>query len=160
MTEVTIGIDIGDVNHQICVLTHDGVILEEVSIRNTAVQLDNYFSQFNSSTIVIEASTHSHWISLHLESMGHVVYVANPRKVKAIWASSNKSDVRDVQMLARIGRFDKDLLYPIKHRDQKAQLHLQSIKARDVLVATCTQLVNHVRSTIKVHEERIRKCQA
>ena len=56
--------------------------------------------------------------------------------------------------------FDKDLLYPIKHRDQKAQLHLQSIKARDVLVATRTQIVNHVRSTVKVHGERISKYQA
>jgi transposase len=53
-----------------------------------------------------------------LSSLGCKVLVGNPRKLRAIWDSNDKSDIRDAEMLARIARFDPDLLYPINHRGE------------------------------------------
>ena len=47
--------------------------------------------------------------------MGYHVLVGNPRKLRVIRDSNEKSDTRDAQMLARIDRFDPDLLYPVNH---------------------------------------------
>jgi len=86
------------------------------------------------------------------------VVVGNPRKLRAIWATGNKSDVRDAEMLGRIGRFDRNLLYPIHHRGEQAHADLAVLKARDALVQGRSALINHVRSTVKGVGERIPSC--
>jgi transposase len=93
-----------------------------------------------------------------LEELGHTVLVAHPRKLRAIYQSDRKSDVRDAEMLARIARADPKLLNPIRHRGGNAQAHLAIVKARDCLVATRTKLVNHVRGTVKTFGVRLPKC--
>ena len=45
--------------------------------------------------------------------------IANPRKLRAIYQHERKSDRRDAQMLARIGRLDPALLYPVRHGTQR-----------------------------------------
>ena len=50
-----------------------------------------------------------------LQELGHEVLVANPRKLRAIYASNRKSDQNDARMIARVARVDPKLLYPIKH---------------------------------------------
>jgi hypothetical protein len=45
----------------------------------------------------------------------------NPRKVRAIYQQERKSDRRDALMLARIGRMDRTLLYPVRHGSEEAQ---------------------------------------
>ena len=56
--------------------------------------------------------------------MGHRVTVANPRRVKLISESQNKTDRHDAELLARLGRADEGLLAPVKHRSQQAQADL------------------------------------
>lgn len=63
-------------------------------------------------------------VSRILEELGHEVLVGNPRKLRMIWHSHEKSDDRDAEMLARIGRLDPELLYPIHHRGPQAQADL------------------------------------
>ena len=92
---------------------------------------------------------HSPWISRHLEDQGCRVLVANPRKLRAIYQSERKSDQRDAQMLARIGRFDPALLYPVRHGTEEAQADLLRIKLRDSLVRARVALINSVRFTLK-----------
>jgi transposase len=50
------------------------------------------------------------------------------------------------------------LLHPLKHRSSQAQADLASIKSRDMLVKSRTQLINHVRGLIKANGERLPKC--
>ena len=90
--------------------------------------------------------------------MGHEVLVGNPRKLRAIWDSNEKSDVRDAEMLARIARVDPELLYPIKHRGRESQLDLLNIKARDLLVKTRKMHISHIRCVAKGFGERVSKC--
>ena len=41
--------------------------------------------------------------------------MSNPRKVRAIYHDERKCDRRDALMLARIGRMDRALFYPVRH---------------------------------------------
>ena len=91
---------------------------------NTAVALRKCFKNQNPALFAIEAGTHSAWVSRVLEEMGHEVLVGNPRKLRAIWSSNEKSDVRDAEVLARIARVDPELLYPIKCRGRYRILSL------------------------------------
>ena len=158
MTNVTIGMDLGDKNHEVCVLDQEGQIMDRYSVGNTRDQLQKMFKRYPGACVAIETGTHSPWISRDLETLGCRVLVGNSRKLKAIWASSQKTDGNDAEMLARIARFDPKLLYPIHHRNEKAQVDLEQIKARDVLVSMRTKLINHVRCVVKSLGERLPSC--
>jgi transposase len=102
----------------------------EVTIDNTATALRKYFSKYAGALVAMETGTHSPWISRLLVSLGCRVLVGNSRKLRAIWNSPNKSDLHDAEMLARIARFDPQLLYPVQHRSEQAPADLERIKAR------------------------------
>lgn len=155
---MTIGMDLGDRANRICVLDADGRELEKGEITNTAKAIERYFSRYPGAVVALETGTHSPWISRKLEEMGHRVLVGNSRKLRVIWSSPDKSDIRDAEMLARIGRFDPKLMYPIHHRSEQAHGDLELIKSRDILVRARSQLVNHVRGAVKAMGGRIPKC--
>ena len=157
---ITIGMDMGDKNHNICVLNAAGEIVTRANIPNTSKAIQKYFGAFEPCRVVMEAGTHSGWVSRMVETLGHEVLVGNPRKLRLIWNSDEKCDDRDAEMLARIGRFDPHLLYPIHHRGQQAQADLAIIKARDLLVKTRSMLIVHVRGVVKSSGQRITKCSA
>jgi transposase len=108
----------------------------------------------------METGTHSPWISRLLGSLGCRVLVGNSRKLRAIWNSPNKSDLHDAEMLARIARFDPQLLYPVQHRSEQAHADLERIKARDALVRCRRSLINHVRGAVKAFGVRLPACSA
>ena len=154
----TIGMDLGDKKHEVCVLDADGKVIVREQITNTQESLKKFFKDYKGALVVMEAGTHSPWISRMLDALGCEVLVGNARKLRMIWMAKDKSDVRDAEMLARIGRMDRSLLYPIHHRGEAAQQDLAVMKARDVLVGARADLVNHVRSTVKGMGHRLNKC--
>lgn len=158
MSNITIGMDLGDKNNVICVLNSEGKPVKSVVIENTENSLRSFFKTFKGAQVAIEAGTHSPWISRLLTTMGCDVLVGNPRKLRVIWDSDKKSDCRDAEMLARIARFDPDLLYPITHRGKQAQLDMELLQARDILVKNRTNLMNYVRSGFKSIGERLPTC--
>lgn len=95
-----------------------------------------------------------------LEGCGHEVLVANSRKIRLIYGDKRKTDKLDAQKLARLARADPELLYPIEHRGEQSQAHLALIHSRDALVRSRTQLINHVRGTVKSFGARLPKCSA
>ena len=157
---ITIGLDMGDRNHSVCVLDADGGVKARATLANTAAALQKYFGALPSCRIALEAGTHSGWISRLLEGLKHEVLVGNPRKLRVIWDSDEKTDERDAEMLARIARFDPHLLHPIHHRGQAAHTDLAVIKARDMLVKTRSMLIAHARGAVKTMGQRISTCSA
>ena len=157
-SNATIGMDLGDKRHTVCVLDSAGEVLLRKEIVNTKASLVKFFKRYNGSLVVVEAGTHSPWISRELDVLGCKVLVGNARKLRAIWAAEDKSDVHDAEMLARIARVDRHLLYPIHHRGLEAQQDLAILKARDSLVSVRSLMVNHVRSAVKSVGCRIKKC--
>ena len=154
----TVGLDMGDKSHTICILDWQGQVLERDEVANTAVAIRKRFAKMKSCLVALEAGTHSGWVSRILEELGHEVLVGNPRKLRAIWDNAQKNDVRDAEMLARIARFDPQLLHPIRHRGPEAQCDLAAIKARDELVRVRTALIAHVRGLVKTAGDRLPKC--
>src|SRR4030095_6971901 len=98
---------------------------------------------------VMEAGAHSPWLSRYLEELGFEVIVSNPRKVRAIYQQERKSAQRDALIVARIGRMDRSLLYPVRHGSEEAQQDLLRIKLRDSLVRARVALINSVRFSLK-----------
>jgi Transposase len=74
--------------------------------------------------------------------------------------SKHKTDELDAENLARLARLDSKLLYPLKHRSENAQAHMAIICSRQALVDCRTQLVNHLRGTVKSFGARLPKCPA
>jgi transposase len=110
--------------------------------------------------IAIEVGTHSPWTSRLLEECGHEVLIANPRKTRLIYGSKRKTDKLDAKKLARLARVDPELLYPIEHRGEESQAHRALIHSREALVRSRTQLINHVRGTVKSFGARLPRCSA
>jgi len=155
---ITIGIDLGDKFHIAVVFDGEGNELQIAKVNNTKTGVGKFFQPYKHARVAMEASTHSPWISRLLGEMGLTVYVGNPRKLRCIWDSTDKSDARDARILGMVCRIDPRLLHPLKHRSSKAQADLASIKTRDMLVKTRTQLINHVRGLVKANGERLPKC--
>jgi transposase len=146
---VTIGLDLGDRRHTVCVLSDSGQILAEETLTNTHESLTGLSVRYPQATMVMETGTHSPWVSRLFTKLGHTVYVANARKVRAISQSTTKSDVEDARMLARLGRADPKLLSPIQHRSEAGQRALLRLKVRDTLVRSRVNQMNSVRGLLK-----------
>lgn len=145
----TIGIDLGDKSNETCTLNEAGEVIERGTVLNNQVELVRFSKANRGAMIIMEAGCHSPWISRLLEGRGHKVIIANPRKVRAIYETDNKNDERDAELLARIGRFDRNLLYGIEHKSEEHQRSLKVLNARDALVAARVKLINHVRGSLK-----------
>jgi len=155
--------DLGDKNHVVCGLTEAGEVVVKHEISNNARTIRAFFGAFadpSAVCVVIESGTHSLWMNHLLLEWGFKVLVGNARKLRAIWQNDRKDDYRDAEMLARIGRFDPHLLYPIRHRSLGAYADLTVIRARDALVRSRTLLINCARGLAKSAGGRLPKCSA
>ena len=148
-TTITIGLDLGDKAHFICVLNANGEIIDKRKITNHVEALRRLSKKYPGAIIAMEVGTHSPWVSRFFGAQGHEVLVANPRKLRAIYANERKSDERDAEMIARIARMDPKLLYPVKHRSEQAQRDLLQVKLRDNLVRQRVDIISSVRFTLK-----------
>src|SRR5947208_2772475 len=157
---ITIGLDLGDRSSRYCVLEGNGEVVQEGNVATTKKGLGQVFGGRKGCRMALEVGTHSPWVSRLLSGIGHEVIVANARQVKLISQSTRKDDKLDAQMLARLARIDPQLLRPIRHRSEQAQLDLMQIRVRAALVEGRTSLVNAARGLAKALGERLEKCDA
>lgn len=155
---MTVGMDLGDRASHICVLDEAGTVVERGKVQTTQEGLRRRFESQARMRIALEVGTHSPWVSRLLKELGHEVLVANPRKTRLIYQSRGKQDPVDAEALARIARLDPKLLYPVEHRAEGVAQDLAVLRARDALVRTRSQLVNHVRGAVKATGQRLKKC--
>ena len=132
-----------------CALDQEGEIVGEGSVATTKPGLRQRFAAKKRCRIAIEVGTHSAWVSRLLKKLGHEVIVANAREVKLITQSSRKDDRSDARKLARLARLDPELLRPVEHRSEEAQLDLMRIRVRASLVEARTRLINTARGLAK-----------
>jgi transposase len=156
---MTAGLDLGDKYSRLCLIdTATGEVVEETRLRTNPEQLKRHFANIEALRVAIETGTHSPWVSRLLTECGHEVLVANARKVRLIYQNRHKSDKLDAEKLARLARLDANLLAPIEHRGEAAQADLALLRSRQALVKARTQLINHVRGTVKSFGGRLPKC--
>jgi transposase len=137
------------------VLDEAGEIVEESRLPNKPTALERRFAGQEPLRIVLEAGTHSPWVSRLLADLGHEVLVANPRKLRLIYQNESKSDRVDAEYLARVGRLDPSLLAPLRHRLAETQEDLAVLRSRNCLVRARTRLINHVRGQVKSSGNRL-----
>jgi len=153
----TIGCDLGDKYSHLCVLDGAGEVTERARIKNTPAGFDKWFCSRSLATVIVEVGTHSRWVQQQLEQLGHEVVVANARQLRLIYHGRRKSDRIDAEKLARLGRMDRTLLHPIRHRGEAAHTDLMVLRCRDQLVKTRTELMNHVHGLAKSFGLRLKK---
>jgi len=156
----SVGIDLGDKRSRFCFLNIRGEIVSEDGLATTQEEFKVYFSSIPKARIAIEVGTHSPWVCELLESLGHTVYVANPRRMESIHKNRRKNDKVDARTLARLVRADPELLYPIRHRGAEVRQDLLLLRARDALVGVRTTLINSMRGLVKSVGERLPTCSA
>lgn len=152
---LTIGIDLGDKWSSYCVRGAEGEIRHEDRVRTNTVELSRLLGGLQRSRMVLEVGTHSPWVSRLLESMGHEVIVANPRRVKLIAESDRKCDRVDASLLSELGQSLPRLLNAVRHRSAEAHEDLAVIRARAGLVEVRTKLWNMLRSMAKSFGQRL-----
>ena len=144
-----IGIDLGDIQHAVCVTDKHGKILKEFDLPNRRDSLMELAAEYPSALIALEVGTHSPWISRLLDDCGSEVLVGNARKLRAIYTNDRKCDRFDAQMLAKLARLDPELMHPIRHNSEEAQRDQLAIKLRDTLVRQRVNIMASVRCTLK-----------
>ena len=152
----TVGLDLGDRKHSVCVLDCEGEITKEQTIINSRENLTKLSRGHPGALMVMEVGMNSPWISRFLKDLGHRVLVANPRKVRAIYQNVRKCDRKDAEMLARLARSDEKLLHPVEHGSAEMQRDLLQIKLRDNLVRQRVDIISSVRFTLKSMGIRLR----
>ena len=157
---VTVGIDVSDRYSHLCVLGGDGEIVREERVRTTTAALTRALTPLQGARVVMEVGPRSPWLSRMFAELGHDVIVANPRQVRLIARSQRKTDRSDAEHLARLGRFDPALLFPIPHRSAMAQADLQVLRSREALVRGRTMFINHVRGAVKAWGAALPSCTA
>ena len=157
---VTIGLDLGDRTSRTYEVSAAGECVREATVVTTVAGITRYFEQRPRCRVVVEVGTHSPWVSRLLEQLGHACVVANPSAMFVGRPRRRRNDRLDARFLARQGRTDVELLYPLTHRSADAQRDLEYLRARDQLVAVRSKLINHVRGTVKSSGARLAKCSA
>ena len=159
LPERTIGLDISDRHTHVCILDRGGEVIQRSEIRTDKRPMEEWFASQPPSRVVLEVSTHSRWIGKLGVEAGHEVFLANPRRLKLIYCSVDKTDKTDSEKLARLARLDPALLRPVHRRSDAAREGLVHLRVRDTLVRERTRLVNAVRSIAKSFAIKVRKCQ-
>jgi transposase len=149
MEATAVGIDLGDRNSQVCAKDATGAVVWEKKVRTTEAGFRNALEKVQPCRIVLEAGAQTRWVKVYLEGLGHEVKVADPRKLRRIFESENKSDVRDARELAEESLWRWDRMSTVMLRSRESQEKLAVLKARDTLVRARTASINLVRSVLK-----------
>mgnify|MGYP001614642348 CR=1 FL=1 len=155
---VAVGVDIGDMQCQVCARDKAAGITLERKVRTTRAGLALVFEHLPPCRVVIEAGSQTRWIAEAITAMGHTVRVVNPRKMRRIYESDSKSDLQDARELSEAALDRWDRLPEVKLRSRESQQKLSVLRTRDALVRSRVALVNLVRSLLKQGGVKVPKC--
>ena len=149
-----VAIDVGGRESQICVRSADGTIVEERRIPTRS--LPPYLARRPKSRVVLETCAESFGLADAALSSGHEVRVVPATLVRTLGVGARrlKTDRRDAQLLSEVStRID----LPSVHIPSATSRALKALcNSRDVLVASRTKLVNHVRGWLRAGAHRLR----
>jgi len=156
-TRHVLGFDVGDKRSTIALLDAEtGELRNPPSVGTDRKSVEKLFRGLPRRTrVVLETGTHSGWIAALGRRLGLEVVVADARRLDAVTKNVRKSDVKDAELLARMGASSMDLLCPVWVRDRATQADLSVVRMRDAAVAARTLLVNAARGTAKSLGERL-----
>jgi hypothetical protein len=72
-SEITIGVDLGDVRSRYCTVNQNGEVVDRGRFRTTPKAIEKWFTNVGPARVAMEAGTHSILISAQLQELGHEV---------------------------------------------------------------------------------------
>ena len=136
----TIGLDIAKTSFSLHGLDHEGRTILKKELKRH--QMLEFFKELEACRIGLEACASAHHWARELMKFGHEVKLIAPLRVKA-FVSRQKNDAADAFAIARACREAEMRFVPVKSIEQQSVLML--FKARDLLVAQRTMIINALR---------------
>jgi len=146
---ITIGMDLGDKKHAVVGIDDRENVVFKIWIANDREKLREFFSRHKGSVVGMETGTCCRWVSALARHCGCEVYVGNAFKLRSIFQSSNKNDMRDAEEIAYLVHGGKRHFHPVALRDDEHQHLVRLLKLRDIAVGQRTKACNAIRGMAK-----------
>jgi transposase len=143
-----IALDLGDRKSVLARRQGNKIVLED--LRTLPEVLRARFVDEPKSRVVFEAGSQSHWLAWMLEELGHTPIMADPRRLKLITDSRNKSDKNDARWLLLLGESNLELISPIEVRSREQQLDMVLLRNRKLLAKLRASAVLAIRGHAKL----------
>jgi len=150
------GIDIGGLQSYLYLTDKDGRKKKAGYVDTTASALEENLGPYlrGGLSVAIEAGNQTAWIHDKIKSLGAKVWVVNPKKVKLIAESRQKTDKVDAKVLCELLRL-KGLPRPVHMPGQETRSLRGLLAARRQLVTARVKLVNTVRGFLRQEGVRL-----
>ena len=149
-----VAIDLGSKESQVCIRQPDGTIVVEK--KHPTRRLGDWMKDWSPSRVILETSSEAFKIADAARSAGHEVRVVPATLAKQLGVGERgiKTDERDARKLSEVScRID----LPSVHIPSAEARELRSlVRSRELLVATRTKTVNHVRGWLRTQLGKIR----
>jgi len=143
------GIDVHQKTSELCEVSSKGRVLRRASFSSTRQGFQKHFGDCAPMRVVMESGGSTPWVYRLLCGLGHDVIVVNPRRVRLVAESTLKSDRIDAEILARLSRFDLELLHPVHQRSEQSQALRTKLQVRTTLVRSRVALMNQVQGVLR-----------
>lgn len=149
-----VAIDLGSRESQVCIRNPDGTIVEEK--KHPTRELAGWMKSWPQSRVVLETSSEAFRVADAARAANHEVRVVRSTLAKQLGIGDRriKNDVRDARTLSLLScRTDVESVHI--PTEQTRQLR-STIRSRELLVQTRTQLINHVKGWLRTQLWRVR----
>lgn len=147
------GIDLASISSDICIVNQQGKVLRRRAIDTEASDLGKALEGFGALKVIIEASPLAEMVAGIVEALGHIPIIIDARAAKNLMNAMKKTDRRDAQTLAEIGRCG---WYVAVHRKSAAAREMRSIlQARQALMKSNKALASSIRGLLRSHGIRL-----
>lgn len=144
------GIDLGNKESVVCILSSDRHLVAEERLLTTSDGIRRIFEKRRKMECLVEASPLAEFVCGEVEKYGHKISIVCPRKAKvAVLSQKKKTDQRDARALAELCRSG---WYEAVHRKSKEARELRSfLVARKQLVESSSSIASSLRGILRAH---------
>jgi transposase len=154
------GIDLSSKSSDISIINGKGKQLGRREIDTEASDIGEALKGFGELKVIIEAHPLAETVAQIVEELGHIPVIIDARAAKNLMDAMKKTDRRDAQTLAEIGRCG---WYVEVHRKSADARQMRSIlQARQALLKSNKALASSIRGLLRSHGIRlgkVSKCQ-
>jgi len=149
------GIDLSSISSDISIINGKGTQLRRREIATEASDIGESLKDFGVLKVIIEAHPLAESVAGIVEELGHIPVIIDARAAKNLMDAMKKTDRRDAQTLAEIGRCG---WYVEVHRKSAAARQMRSIlQARQALLKSNKALASSIRGLLRSHGIRLGK---
>lgn len=149
-----VAIDLGSRDSQVCIRTADGTIVEEK--KRPTRDLATWMKTWPPSRVILETSSEAFRVADAAKAAGHEVRVVRSTLAKQLGIGERgiKTDIRDARTLSLLScRTDVESVHI---PTEQTRLLRSTIRSRELLVQSRTQLINHIKGWLRTQLWRVR----